>query len=72
MTARPGHLAGSAHRHVNGTGTLRGVCRWPERSRLYVPDLGLHVGAGEGSGRRESNPHDQLGRSVVRESANQA
>jgi hypothetical protein len=28
-------------------------------------DLGFLVGAGEGSGRRESDPHDQLGRSVM-------
>jgi hypothetical protein len=32
-------------------------------TNVRVPsDLGLHIGAGEGSGRRESNPHDQLGR----------
>ena len=48
MTARPGHLARSAN-DANGTRTLRGVGRWPERGRPQDADLGLHVGAGEGN-----------------------
>jgi hypothetical protein len=53
LTARQSHADSAAERR----GADPGWC--------YTSDLGFQIG----SGRRESDPHDQLGRSVGRHSA---
>src|SRR6516165_225860 len=64
MSARglPRWFTVARQRHTTGTKEAVSFLKGNPPDGWYRPDLAFWVGAGEGSGRRESNPHDQLGR----------